>query len=53
MITVTDIIGRVVEKRSGIEANSSIQFGNNYSMGVYFVEVSQGGQKVKLKLIKL
>ena len=53
LITITDITGRVIERKSNIKANSIIQFGSKYSMGVYFVEVIQGGQKVKLKLIKL
>ena len=46
-------MGRVVEKRSGIETNSSNQLGDKYNTRVYFVEKSQGQQTVKLKLIKL
>jgi hypothetical protein len=51
-ITVTDVMGRVVERRQNVAPNSTIQFGNTYRTGVYFVEVGQGNRKEKLKLIR-
>ncbi len=52
VITVTDVVGRVVERRSNIAANGTIQLGNNYRRGVYFVEVRQGSRIEKLKLVR-
>jgi len=52
MIILTDIAGRVVEKRLNIAANGTITLGQGLPAGVYFVEVRQGDQKQNLKLIK-
>jgi N-acetylneuraminic acid mutarotase len=51
-ITVTDVMGRVVERKQNVAPNTSIQFGNTYRTGVYFVEVRQGIRREKLKLIR-
>lgn len=51
-LTVTDISGRVVERRSNIIPNGTVQFGNNYPKGVYFVEVRQRERRENIKLIK-
>jgi hypothetical protein len=51
-ITITDVLGRIVEARAGVAANGTIKFGHNYRPGVYFVQVIQGTEKVILKLIK-
>ncbi|HKO80341.1 MAG TPA: T9SS type A sorting domain-containing protein [Chitinophagaceae bacterium] len=53
LITVTDITGRVIERKPNIKANSIIQLGNKYNKGIYFVEVSQGEKKEKLKIVKM
>jgi hypothetical protein len=52
-IRVSDILGRVVESRLNVSANTSIRFGKNYYPGIYFVEVQQGKERRQLKLIKL
>jgi|GEM_PF-6162495 len=51
-ITVTDVMGRIVERRLNVSANGTIQLGNAYGKGVYFVEVKQGAKKEKLQLIR-
>ncbi|MGN6248634.1 MAG: T9SS type A sorting domain-containing protein [Ginsengibacter sp.] len=51
-MVVTDITGRVIEQRTNIAANSTIQFGSSYRPGTYIVQFLQGTDKVTLKLIK-
>ncbi|KAA9038219.1 T9SS type A sorting domain-containing protein, partial [Ginsengibacter hankyongi] len=51
-ITVVDIMGRTVEQRSNVPANSTLQLGNSYHPGIYFAQVVQGKDMVLLKLIK-
>ena len=51
-IKVTDNAGRVLETRSGMAANGTIQFGSRYRPGVYLVEIAQGDTKQVLKLVK-
>lgn len=51
-ITVTDVMGRIVETRTGVAANGRIEIGSKLNAGVYFVEVLQDGQRKKLKLIR-
>ena len=50
---VTDILGRVVEVKPDILPNSTIQFGKNYFPGTYIAEITQGKEKVEVKLIKI
>jgi hypothetical protein len=52
-LTVLDMLGRVVETKSNIAANSTITLGSKYRPGTYFVEVIQGAEKRKLRLLKL
>jgi hypothetical protein len=52
-VTVTDVTGRVIERRANVAANVNLQLGSNYQTGVYFVEVKQGAKSEKLKLVKL
>ena len=52
-LTVLDMQGRVVETKRNIEANSTITLGSNYRPGTYLVEVIQGTEKRKLRLLKL
>jgi uncharacterized repeat protein (TIGR03803 family) len=52
-IRVVDVLGRVIEVKNNIFAGQTLQIGNNYRPGVYFVEVTQGTDKKQLKLIKL
>jgi hypothetical protein len=51
-IIVTDVLGRVMERKMNVPANGTIQIGGKLTAGVYFVEVIQGGQRQKLKLIR-
>ena len=52
-IRVTDISGRVVETRTGIAPNGTIQLGAGFHPGIYFAEIVQGNDKVRIKLLKL
>jgi Secretion system C-terminal sorting domain len=51
-IRVTDIAGRLIEERSGVNANSTIQLGDRYSQGMYFAEVIQGSERLLVRLLK-
>jgi hypothetical protein len=51
-VTVTDITGRVVEQRTGVSANSTIQLGNQYHPGIYIAEFMQGNDRITIRLIK-
>jgi len=51
-LRVVDGLGRTIEIRKGIAANSTLQIGATYRPGVYIVEAVQGKERVTLKLIK-
>jgi hypothetical protein len=51
-LKVTDLMGRTIEARNNLVPNGTIQVGAAYKPGVYFVELSQGGKKQQVKLIK-
>jgi hypothetical protein len=51
-LRMVDAVGRVVEGKGGIAANSTVLVGQQYRPGVYFAQVMQGGKMVTLKLIK-
>jgi hypothetical protein len=51
-LRVLDGNGRVVDARSAIVPNTSLQIGHNYSSGTYYAEVIQGGQRKVVQLIK-
>ncbi len=51
-LVVTDITGRVIEQRTNIAANSTIQFGSSYHPGTYIAQFMQGNDKVTIRLIK-
>jgi hypothetical protein len=50
---VMDGAGRVVDAKSKIGANSTIQIGHNYSSGTYYAEIIQGGTRKVIQLIKV
>ena len=50
---VVDVQGRLIEHKNQLQANSTIQFGQNYTAGQYFVEYTQGTQRTVLSLLKL
>ncbi len=49
---VMDASGRVVDARSKIGSNSTIQIGHNYSSGTYYAEMIQGTKRKVVQLIK-
>ena len=51
-LRVFDVAGRLVEFKSGIGSNSTVQVGAGLKAGIYFVEVVQGELKQRIKLIK-
>jgi hypothetical protein len=53
VIKVTDVFGTVKEIKNNLSPKSNISIGSNYPPGTYFVEIHQGEEKRRLKLIKL
>lgn len=53
MLRVTDVLGRVVDAKSQISPNSTVQIGQNYQSGTYYLQVMQGNRKKLIQLIKL
>jgi hypothetical protein len=51
-IIISDVTGRVIEQRTDVSANTSIQLGSRYRPGVYIATVIQGKEKVTLRIIK-
>ena len=51
-IRVTDIAGRLIEEKLGVNANSSIQLGSGYAQGFYFAEVIQGTERMVVRMLK-
>jgi hypothetical protein len=52
-LRMVDASGRVVESRSNIGSNSTIQVGHNYNAGNYFAEFVQGNRRKTIQLIKV
>jgi len=50
---VMEASGRVVDTKSKIGANSTIQIGAGYAGGTYYAEMTQGTQRKVVQLIKL
>jgi hypothetical protein len=51
-IRVFDETGRIVDARSKLGANSTVQIGQNYLSGFYLAEIVQGSQRKTVKLMK-
>jgi uncharacterized delta-60 repeat protein len=51
-ITITDLMGRLIEKRTGLASSGTIQTGFHFRPGLYYAEIVQGTEKLVLKLIK-
>jgi hypothetical protein len=49
---VMDARGRVIDAKSKIGANSTIQIGHNYSSGTYYAELIQGTKRKVVQMIK-
>lgn len=51
-LRIVDGVGKVIELKQGIAANSTIPVGHQYQPGIYFVEAVQEGEKAMMKLVK-
>ena len=51
-MTVTDLLGRVIERREHVSPNSVVSLGERYSIGVYFILIRQGDRQERLKVVK-
>jgi uncharacterized protein YccT (UPF0319 family) len=51
-LRMVDAVGRVIEVRQGIAANSTLPIGHNYKPGVYYAEVLQEGKRATVTLMK-
>lgn len=51
-VRVMDAAGRLVETKLNATANSTLQIGSRLSAGIYFVEIIQGSEKQRVKLVK-
>jgi predicted extracellular nuclease/2',3'-cyclic-nucleotide 2'-phosphodiesterase (5'-nucleotidase family) len=51
-LRVVDALGRVIEQRAQVPANSQLQLGQSWRPGIYMVEIRQGVQRKVLKLVK-
>ncbi len=49
---ITDMAGRIVERKSNVPANHNFQVGSQLPAGVYLLRVMQGSQQKVLKVIK-
>ncbi|NCI50486.1 T9SS type A sorting domain-containing protein, partial [Sediminibacterium roseum] len=49
---VMDARGRVIDAKSKIGANSTLQIGHNYSSGTYYAELIQGTKRKVVQMIK-
>jgi hypothetical protein len=52
-LRVMDAAGRVVDARSKLGANSTLQIGAAYMVGTYYAEFIQGNQRKVVQLIKI
>jgi uncharacterized delta-60 repeat protein len=51
-ITITDFMGRLVEKRANLPASGTLKTGNHFRPGIYYAVIVQGSEKVVVRLIK-
>ena len=51
-ITITDIMGKQVERRTNLPSSGTLKTGAQFSAGVYYAIIVQGAEKVVLRLIK-
>jgi hypothetical protein len=53
IVRITDQLGRSVEVRRNVASNGTfLRIGDHYRPGVYYVEVTQGSERVVMKLVK-
>jgi hypothetical protein len=53
ILQVTDVLGRVVEQKTNLQTNTTVQIGSNYKPGTYIAEIIQGSVRKQIKLVKL
>ena len=51
-LQVMDITGKVVETRTELPPNKTIQVGSSLKPGVYLLEVKQGMKRIQMKMVK-
>jgi hypothetical protein len=51
-LRVMDGTGRVIDAKAKIAPNSTLQIGHNYTSGTYYAEITQGGLRKVVQLIK-
>ena len=51
-VIISDITGKMIEQKTNIAANTTIQLGNHYRPGIYIAQFLQGTDKVTVRLIK-
>ncbi|HEY1199334.1 MAG TPA: SBBP repeat-containing protein [Niastella sp.] len=51
-ITITDIMGKQVERRNNLPSSGTLKTGAQLSAGIYYAVIVQGAEKVVLRLIK-
>ncbi|MEJ7681430.1 MAG: T9SS type A sorting domain-containing protein [Segetibacter sp.] len=51
-LQVTDMLGHIVEVKTGLAEKGSVRIGQAYRPGVYLVTVVQGSERKTIKLIK-
>jgi hypothetical protein len=51
-LRIVDVLGRIVEAKQGIAANTTLTIGHTYRPGVYYIQVLQSNQKATLKIVK-
>jgi hypothetical protein len=49
---ITDMFGRTIQTFTNLSAGQTLRIGSNYKVGVYFIDMMQGGIHRQLKLIK-
>ncbi|NCU04509.1 MAG: T9SS type A sorting domain-containing protein, partial [Chitinophagaceae bacterium] len=52
-LRILDIQGRVLEQQSNISPTQKLVIGQGFRPGIYFAEISQGGERQLIKLVKL
>jgi len=51
-VRVFDLFGRTIQTFTNLMVGQILQIGNNYKVGVYFIDMMQGDKHRQLKLIK-
>jgi len=51
-LKMLDITGRILDVKTGLSPNGTVQVAGTYRPGIYFAELIQGDKKVRLKLLK-